>query len=471
MRATHVQLRRLFHFGCLLPLLLLAKPSSAALQVSLTRSESGASLSWNELPGPYHYTVQWRASLGEGAWEVYPDETAWPITAPSWLDPRPPAGAARFYRVLAVPAVERGKILSSAAVRTWSTFELNFLALQLGVSISAQYPVRVYKVVYETIDPHGFSTQASGAVALPVNPGKAVPMFSYQHGTILSKTDVPSNQSTEVMAGVLFAATGYATAMPDFLGLGESPGFHPYHHAKSQATASVDLLRAAATLSASNSVELNGQLFLSGYSQGGHATMSLHREIESLHTNEFTITASAPMAGAYDLSGVTMEDFLSERGMPNPYYFVYLLEAYRQVYRLADSLSELLAPPYDSTLPPLLDGFHSSSEVNNAMPSRAVNILKPEYLQEFLNDHDHPLRAALRENDVYDWTPAAPMRLYHCSGDEDVLYANSIKARDTFHSRGATEVLLIDSLPGGDHGDCVLPSLILAKEWFDSWKQ
>ena len=46
-------------------------------------------------------------------------------------------------------------------------------------------------------------------------------------------------------------------------------------------------------------VALNGQLFLMGYSHGGHVTMALHRELEQYHANEITITASAPMAGAY----------------------------------------------------------------------------------------------------------------------------------------------------------------------------
>jgi hypothetical protein len=450
--------------------LLIGQPSHA-LQLTVVPHENGVRLNWTELPGAAEYTVQWRPSLTEGQWQVYPNEAAWPISAAEWIDPRPLAGETRFFRVVAVPVVDRGKVLSATLLRTWTTFEINFVAFQLGVAVTAQHPVRVYKVIYETIDPRGFPTQASGAVALPINPGKALPMLSYQHGTVLRKSDVPSNQSTETMVGVLFASTGYAAALPDYLGLGDSPGFHPYHHARSQATAAVDLLRAGRTVSATNSIALNGQIFLAGYSQGGHATMALHREIEALHTNEFTITASAPMAGPYDMSGITMQDFLSDRAMPNPYYLPYLLEGYREIYGLADSLGELLKAPYDSILPPLLDGLHSSSEVNDAMPARGVEILKPEYLQAFLEDFNHPLRRALRENDVYDWTPAAPMRLYHCSGDEDVLYANSVKARDTFHSRGATGVLLLNPVPGGAHGDCILPSMIAAKEWFDSLKQ
>ena len=58
------------------------------------------------------------------------------------------------------------------------------------------------------------------------------------------------------------------------MGLGSSPGFHPYLHARSEATASVDMLRAGRNYCASNNIGLNGQVFLAGYSQGGHTEMA-----------------------------------------------------------------------------------------------------------------------------------------------------------------------------------------------------
>src|SRR5262249_23460589 len=160
---------------------------------------------------------------------------------------------------------------------------------------------------------------------------------------------------------------------------GASPGLHPYHHARSEATACVDMLRAARTICATNGVPLTNQLFLCGYSQGGHATMALLRELETYHTNEITVTACAPMAGAYDLSGVTTANFLSGKSQPNPYYFIYLLAAYQEVYHLVPDLADLLAPPYNTTLPPLLNGASDGSDINLAMPTDPAQILKPEY--------------------------------------------------------------------------------------------
>ena len=50
------------------------------------------------------------------------------------------------------------------------------------------------------------------------------------------------------------------------------------------------------------SVKTNEQLFLTGYSQGGHACMATQKKLEEEYTNQFTITASSPMSGAYDIS-------------------------------------------------------------------------------------------------------------------------------------------------------------------------
>ena len=138
---------------------------------------------------------------------------------------------------------------------------------------------------------------------------------------------------------------------------------------------------------------------------------------------------------------------------------------------MADSLGDLLAPPYNATLPPLLDGEHSGSEISAAMPADVTKALKADYLAAFRSQRDHPLRLALRDNDLYRWTPRSPMRMYHCRGDGDVLFANSQVAYDSFQARGATQVRLVDPIPSAGHGDCSIPSLLLAKEWFDTLRQ
>lgn len=447
----------------------LGQASSSVQITNLQSSAEGWSLGWQSAATGTAYTVQFQDTLQDGIWRTPVSSVPFPVESHNWFDAAN-TNQARFFRVVSVPAAERGKLLSATLNSTLSTITLAFLFQAANVPITPQFNVRLYKIDYETVTPLGARTVASGALLLPENAGQPLPLVSYQHGTIAQTNGAPSsmNLSGEVSVGIAFATTGYAAAVPDYLGLGDSPGLHPYHHARSEATACIDMLRATRTFCATNGFPLTNRLFLSGYSQGGHATMALLRELEMYHTNEFSVTACAPMAGAYDLSGVTTTNFLTDTNPPNPYYFLYLLAAYQDVYHLAPSLADLLTPPYDTNLPPLLHGNSSSSQLNLALPANPLQILKPEYLAAFRSNPRHPLRLALQENDVYRWQPRAPLRLYHCAADRDVIIANSEVALASFQSLGATQVELIDPVPTADHGGCSQPSLTLAKEWFDS---
>ena len=442
----------------------LAPPSAAP---------GGTLLSWTG-PATNAFTVYYRDSVVEGVWLPAPAAQPWPVTGMTWTDALPRTNATRYYRVAGVIPAQRGRVISTITQQTYSAYYVGLMLAAAGYPITPQYGVVVRKIVYETVDPLGGKTTASGVLVLPQGMAAAKPLLVYQHGTIIQTNAAPSSTiSSEAMVGVAFASTGYAAVVADFLGLGESPGFHPYLHARTEAAAAIDLMRAARTWCAANATALNGQIFLCGYSQGGHAALALHRELETFHTNEFSITASAPMAGPYDLSGATTTDFLSGRTMPNPYYFPYLLKACQTVYQISGSFSNLLQAPYATTLPPLLDGAHSGGQINAVLPSDPLLILKPEQAAAFrTNTVGNPIRVALRDNDLCDWTPVSPLRLYHCHADQDVVYANSVTAYTRFQARGATQVQLIDPAPAINygHGDGFAPCMTLAKAWFDSLK-
>lgn len=440
------------------------------LQTSSPRHDpAGWRLSWPTTGSNSAYTVQFQDFLQDSIWRIPESATPFPVPTNTWLD-QSVTNVTRLFRVVSVPVAQRGKIISATFSNTLTAATLALLFQFAGLTNVPVYDVSMYKIDYETITPLGARTRASGALLLPNNASGRLPLVSYQHGTILQTNAAPSAMDItgEVSIGVVFATSGYAAVVPDYLGLGDSPGLHPYHHARSEATACVDMLRAARSFCATHGFVLTNQLFLCGYSQGGHATMALLRELEAFHTNEFTVTACAPMAGAYDLSGVTTSNLLSASLSPNPYYFLYLLAAYQNVYHFAPSLSDLLAPPYNTSLPPLLTGNSSGAQLNGTLPANPLNILKPQYLADFRANPRHPLRLALADNDLYRWRPRAPLRLYHCAADQDVIFANSQVALASFQSLGDKQVQLIDPVPTADHAGCSEPSLSLAKTWFDS---
>jgi pimeloyl-ACP methyl ester carboxylesterase len=439
-------------------------------EVRFTRfsfENGGIRLAWQG-PTNVAFTLQHQDTLRDGIWRV-PALYPLPGNTNEWSDPSG-SNSSAFYRLVQVDSARRGELLSVSNRGTLPKALLAGVLASQQIPITPLYNVRLYKLVYETVDPLGAITKASGALLLPENPAALLPLVSYQHGTLMLTNAAPSsmNLQGEAMIGIALASVGYAAVVPDYLGLGDSPGPHPYHHARSEATACVDMLRASRFFCGTNNVGLTNKLFLCGYSQGGHATLALLKELETFHTDEFEVTACAAMAGAYDLSGTTSASFLTNSAPPNPYYFLYLLASYQQVYGLAPTLASLLVAPYDASLPPLLGGNYDGGQINSALPDNPTEILKPEYLESFKTDLRNPLRLALLHNDLINWRPRAALRLYHCPEDDDVAFANSLVAYASFQALGATQVELIVPLANGDHATCAQPSLLLAKAWFDS---
>jgi pimeloyl-ACP methyl ester carboxylesterase len=357
-------------------------------------------------------------------------------------------------------------LVSTELVFTWTPAQL-----LLQNVFGAQNNVSMYKVIYNTTDAQGEPIIASGGMFVPVLPGCELPVAIYNHGTVYLKTDVPSNNNGEATVGKYMGGFGFLGLLPDYLGLGESPGMHPYVHAGTQASATIDMIRAAQEFCEQENISLNGQLFLTGYSQGGHAAMATAWEIETNLSDEYTITASAPASGPYDISDTQALPISSDQPYASPEYLPYVIFSYQHVYgNLFDEPADFLVSPYDETLPPMFNGEFTGAEIAAAMPEVPSQIVRPDVLEEFLNDPNHPMKLALLDNDRYDWTPQHPMRLYYCTEDDQVFHENSLVTHATMIANGAEDVELFD-MGELDHGGCVQPALFNILGWFLDLKE
>jgi hypothetical protein len=366
-------------------------------------------------------------------------------------------------------------LISGTFIRSYDFTQIDSLYNANGIPpsiLEIDYEVDVYKIVYHAIDAHGDSTIASGAIAIPKNYTCAMPMSSYQHGTVYHNDNVPSRlEEGSVVIGVLFGTSGYIVAMPDYLGLGDGPGMHPYIHSQSAANAVVNMLRASYELCDQLNRAYSGELFLFGYSEGGHATMAAHKEIQEFHSGEFTVTASAPMSGPYDVSGVQQQVITANNTYPAPEYMPYVIFGLQEAYgNLYDSVHHVFLSPYDTILPPLYDGTHTGSEIFAVMPSVPNQVLLPSVLDSFNQNPNHPLRVALRGQDLYDWVPTSPMRMIYCEGDAHVSYMNAIVTLDTMLALGATDVEAVSAGAALSHGDCALYAMLSGKGFFDGFR-
>src|SRR5204863_471860 len=131
---------------------------------------------------------------------------------------------------------------------TLNAHEVDSVLVLQGIP-SGVFPInfgaKAFKVIYNTVSWDSTPTIASGLLIVPVGARCKVPLISYQHGTITRKSDALSNLQGEWFIALAGASKGNVVVMPDYLGLGDSPGLHPYQHAHSEATAVIDMIRAA----------------------------------------------------------------------------------------------------------------------------------------------------------------------------------------------------------------------------------
>ena len=330
-------------------------------------------------------------------------------------------------------------------------------------------PVKMYRVIYRTPDPKGKLVRASGLVMVPDPPGlkPPYPLVSFQHGTIKERNHAPSSPRKCVYTPwmTMFAGYGYVISMPDYIGMGISEIRHPYAHAETEASSSRDMLRAAKTLCSRLGVQLNGKLFLSGYSQGGRATMALQRLLENEHADEFEITASAPGGGPYD-------HFLFwTSGLKNPnktstVVAAYMLVAYNRIYGLWKEAGEVFKDPYYKYVDSLFDGKHSEPYIEKKLPNSLPELLHTEFIEQF-NQGLNSTYVAFVANSTNTWRPEAPTRLFHASGDEACSFQQAVLTARFMKSLGAN-VRVVDV---GDyqHVEAFPYALQATKDWFDTF--
>ncbi len=364
-------------------------------------------------------------------------------------------------------AQSRGRLLT--AQRKW---DLEQVQMQLMVggylaffgSSLDEHPVfapdngaKFYVITYETVDTDGVSIiTASGALWIPKKgPSDPMPLLSYGHGTVIT-TDITN---TRIEPG-LFAAKGYVAASTDYIGYGASSAKnHPYCHAKTMASSTIDMLRAARKFARYNNITINNRLFIMGYSEGGMTAMSTVKTIEgdAALKLEFPITAAAPMSGPYDIRG-TADQMIQPNKTVVPEYLTFILPVYRDIYSLVQPLNYYIDATIAASLGadyfPRADG----SSFAASLPTNTSALLQAAFITSYMGGGETDLKSALDANNTYNFTPKTSMRLYGGVADTRVPITNTTRALSYFAEKNASRVTseVLDS-SYGDHTDLVLP--------------
>lgn len=371
-------------------------------------------------------------------------------------------------------------LISSSKIGSLGSLEIKLILLYAGIPFDGVpvYGVDAYKISYSTTDVHGNPAIASGALYIPrTGSCMYLPLLSWQHSTEFDKNEVASNNKGNYMAGYMFSSFGYMVSMPDYLGLGDNQGIHPFHHGISEATAALDLIKAAREfLQGFSHVADNNQLFITGYSQGGHATMALHHYIQNNNLyGEFNVIASAPMSGAYDLTRAQFDlIFDGDSIYPVNAFFPYMLASYQHVYgNLYDSYQQIYDPPYDAEIERMLTGNHTWGEWNAALPQNYYQFMQDSVIANMLADEtrrSHPILKAMYENSYTSWVPERPLKMLYAGNDNIVTPENALHTLAQMNALGASKVDAVNADPDGDHESGFIPLMIYTLKWFQTLK-
>ena len=371
-----------------------------------------------------------------------------------------------------LPKTKNEVLVDFSLVKKISSTELSdlYTTLVSGLPSGLVLPltfsgVTIYKLTYKTNYPGEASkVLASGALVVP-DQIKSNPILSLQHWTLTNSNEIPS-----LFAGTfqnnfaaLLGGLGFYVSSPDYLGYGDNKAFHHlYEHGASLASASYDMLLASREFLLSNDHQVDDKLFLTGYSEGGYATMALHQHIEK--EGKLTVTASSAGAGAYNKSGFVLAVLALDVESPFMRTYLWVLDTYNRVYNINKPWSYYINEPYASNI----DQNDPSSILTADISMNPSKLFTQSFKSEVLEEQDSPFKDALKDNDRFDWKPNAPVRLTYGTKDNYVFPLNSITAYEAMKEKGASVNLI--PLENKNHSTAITDFTINTLVWFLSLK-
>jgi len=381
------------------------------------------------------------------------------------------------FQVVAFQNVPEKFLVSSTLVKSHSKKALKEMWKKKHIptiALPVNCGVDIYEVIYKA--PWIDSTtwiNCSGIVYVPKVEGKSVPTVMYGHGTEIRKGRNISDDDAQQGICLGFATDRYLALYPDYYGIGKGDGQHLYQHAWSEGMAFLYMLYAVEELKQQLNIQTNGQLFLTGYSQGGHASMAAHKFIEAAKDPRFVVTASSPMSGAYDMTGEQAKYMFQV--YPKPFYLPYLLISYQKAYNIlnSDDPYSVFKSPYDTLLPQFFGEVRNKtySDLDKIMPKIPKDIVKDDYIKDYINNPNFPFKVRLKENNLTQWKPMAPVQLCYCKGDREVNYKNSEVAYTEMKNLGVQNVRLNNESDFLDHNTCAAFTVLATKNFFDRFKK
>ncbi len=312
------------------------------------------------------------------------------------------------------------------------------------VTQGARYDVALRRIETVTRIPEtGEIAGVTGLLALPVGAGPALPVVSWQHGTIFSFDLVPSNllklgdpayaptdarDSLETLFNLhRLAGQGFAVIAADYLGKGPRRDGRAEAYAVKGATVQtcLDILTAG-----HDAMERLGHrpsaLFLNGWSQGGLNTQWLAQALQARCVPVRAVAAQSPfndLASSLRFWGSALR-FADPPGAPYPplpgwigVCLLIVLGSYRAYYGLDDLFRAAIRPEHRAIAETFWRDYPPDPGFLAQIPP-PPELLVPGFFDRFTDDLTSRFLRQMAANSATGWAYAAPVRLYYGLADQ-----------------------------------------------------
>lgn len=341
----------------------------------------------------------------------------------------------------------------------------------LNVSYSpAINPVKLYRVMYNSVIPefNNRPTVASGLIAVPETVTEKNPVISYQHGTVFTKTDVPSfpeeSMETRLMIAQ-FAGQGYILIGADYFGKGSSTEPDSYQIKESTQQACLDMM--SASYEVFKALKINpGPLFLSGWSMGSWSTLLFLEKLESLDIPVVAAATACTPTDIYALVNRWTHAPKETDAIWLPGILALQLNSYSIYYQLNGLMESAVKPEYQQATLDFYKNKITFEEFYSKTTRRIVDYLKPEFIASS-SISENKFWQIIQDNNCYRWRSNTPLNLYY--GDSDEAVPEYIATLPVGYQQliGGAQTI---STPAGklaDHRGTFKFSVEDQKKWFD----
>jgi pimeloyl-ACP methyl ester carboxylesterase len=323
--------------------------------------------------------------------------------------------------------------------------------------------INIYRLVYKTtVD--GKEINASGLVCTPTLPGE-YPVLSFQNGTntldALAPGNFVLNPSYQMIEAI--GSMGYVVVIPDYPGFGESVHIpHPYLITEPTVRSIIDMLFAVREIAGTElqGILLKNKYYLIGYSQGGWATLALHKAMELDYANDFNLIGSVCGAGPYNIYSL-FQNMTSVTSFPMPVYLGYILNAYSSYKEFTNPVTDIFNEPYASRINALYNGTLSVEQINSQLTTSISGLVRADFLSGLASDPKYSsVRNALNRNSITGWNTKKYVYLLHGGGDTQVNPLATENMYNAMINAGTSaSTCKKEIIPGLDHNDGVVPCM------------